>query len=338
MTISPLLRLAAVLLIGAGLTAAHPARAQDVYAGKEISIVLPTGPGGGWAFTAQLIAETMPKYIPGGPRIVPQFMPGASGVKMMNFLANAAPQDGTHLGLPLKDVATTQMMIAEARFDVRKFHWIGRVAPVRTTLVVWHTAPATTVAAARLAEVIFAAQGKSDQSSMNPLFMNAIAGTRFRVVTGYRGSADAFLAMERGEAHGWSGAWDATASQRADWVREKKLVPLVQLSLTRAPDLPDVPLLMEYATGEEQRSMVDFMTAGAEIGRSLIAPPGVPAKNVAILRRAFAQAMTDEALIARAAKAKLAIEPLSGPEIATVVEKIVSIRPATLKKVEDAIR
>lgn len=305
---------------------------------KQIKIVLPTGSGGGWAFFGRLLSEYMGRYIPGNPTIVLQFMPGASGVKAMNYLANAAPQDGTYLGLPLKDVAATQLLRKGVRYDAQKFHWIGRMGPVRTVMFLWHKSPATTIEQARKVEVVFGGLGKFGQTYMNPTFMNYLAGTKFRVITGYRGSADLFIAMQQGEAHGWSGSWAITKTKRGDWLKEGKLIPIVQFSLSKAPDLADVPLLMDFAKTGEQRSMVEFMVAGSDVGRSLMAPARVPTDRVETLRSAFSQTMKDEGLLARAAKARVSIEPLQGPEVAKIIKQIASISPATFKDLMAVLR
>ena len=199
-------------------------------------------------------------------------------------------------------------------------------------MVVWHKAPAVSIEGIRKTEVIAGALGKTDQGFMMPIFLNHLAGTKFRVIPGFAGGADSFLAMERGEIHGWAGAWDATVAFRGDWVRDGRLIPIVQFSLSKTPSLTHVPLLMEFSKSEDDKRLVELLVAGSEIGRSLVAPPGVPKERIEILRRAFTAAMEDKEVIADFAKAQINVEPLSAPEIAAYINRIVSTPPSLLKQ------
>jgi tripartite-type tricarboxylate transporter receptor subunit TctC len=313
-----------------------PAAAQEggelFFKDKNIRVVIPAGPGGGWGTSALILAKHMSRYIPGHPTITPQFMPGAGGITAANYLANVAPRDGTSLSIPLKDIAQTQITQSGVRYDSNAFEWIGRIAPVRTVLVVWHKAPAASIEGIRKTEVIAGALGKNDQGYMMPIFLNHFAGTKFRVIPGFAGGADMFLAMERGDLHAWAGAWDATAAFRGDWIRDGRLIPIVQFSLSKTPALPHVPLLGEFSKSEDDQRLIELLVAGSEIGRSLVAAPGVPKERIDILRRAFTAAVQDKQVIAEFARAQIEVEPLSGPEIAAQIGRIVSTPPSLLKQ------
>src|SRR3712207_3260388 len=320
----------AVILGAAGvLLALHgfgsPARADavaDFYRGKTITLLIGYTPGGTYDAYGRLVARFMGDHIPGKPTIVPRNMPGAASRVAAAHLYNVAPRDGTMLATADQSLALAQAMGEKLQFDVTKFTWIGNPSAGNNTTVTWHTSGVKTIEDAKAREVTMGATGGST-SSQYPKAMNSVLGTKFRIITGYPGGNDINLAMERGEVAGrGSDSWASWKGTRPDWLREGKINILVQIGLTKAPDLQHVPLLMDLAGNPEDRAVLKLLSAPSVIGRPIFGPPGVPAERVKALRQAFDATMKDPAFIAELEKAQLELEPVSGAELERLVNEI----------------
>jgi tripartite-type tricarboxylate transporter receptor subunit TctC len=334
--------LAAGLLVlpGALLLSAGAGRAQSVeefYKGKTINFVIGYSPGGGYDVYARLVARFMGEHIPGKPTIVPRNMPGASSRVAAAYVYNVAPKDGTTLATADQSLAVAQVMGEKLQFDVTKFNFIGNPSSENNTTVAWHTSPVKTIEDAKKQEVPVGATGGST-SSQYPRAMNAVLGTKFKVILGYPGGNDINLAMERGEVSGrGSNSWASWKATRPDWLKEKKINILVQIGLTKAPDLPDVPLLMDLASNPEDKAVLKLLSAPSAIGRPIFTTPGVPEDRVKALRAAFDATIKDPHFLDEAKKAGLEVDPVSGEEMQKIVNDIVATPAPVAKRLAEII-
>src|SRR4051812_11183781 len=269
----------------AGRAAADPV--ADFYHGKTISLVIGTSAGNDYDYRGRLIARYLGKYIPGEPTIVPRNMPGGGGIQAANWLANIAPRDGTVVHMIMQNMMSTQaMQTPGVEFDTRKFSWIGNTTSAPNVINTWYTTGVTSIEQVKTREVVVGAP-MGTAGFLYPTLLNALAGTKFKVVSGYPGGNEVNLAMERGEVDGrGSNSWASWKSTKPEWLRDKKINILVQVGLKRSPDLPNVPLLMELARNEADRKLLEFLSADTEISRALVTTPGTPPERVEALRRA----------------------------------------------------
>jgi len=228
----------AIALIFSSSAASAADSAQDFYKGKLLRIIVGFPPGGGFDLYARTVAEFLPRHMPGEPKVIVENMPGASTARAASFVYNVAPQDGTVMGIFHQGLLANQVLDVQAGdFDVTKFNWVGRMGTQLNVGLVWHTTGIKTIEDAKKKEVIFGATSPSATSSMVPRALNQMVGTKFKIVTGYQGSVDMYLAMERGETHGMAtGVWFDLTRERADWVTDNKVSVLFQISTTRTAD------------------------------------------------------------------------------------------------------
>jgi tripartite-type tricarboxylate transporter receptor subunit TctC len=309
------------------------------YRGKTISITVPTSPGGDYDRRARMIARHMGKYIPGNPAIVAHNMPGGGGIVAANWLANIAPKDGSAMLMITQNLPVVQAVgMAAIRFDVRQFHWLGLTTNTPNTLAAWHTTGFRSIKDATARELIVGSTGVGSGSYYYPAAMNALAGTKFKIVTGYPGGNDINLAMERGEVGGrGSNSWESWKSTRPEWLRDGKIVILVQIGLKRHAELAEVPLMLELARNEEDRKVLTFISADTAISRPLVTAPGVPAERVAALRQAFDATMKDRNFLAEAGKSGMDITSASGEEAQTIAASIVDAPAAVVARAKALI-
>jgi tripartite-type tricarboxylate transporter receptor subunit TctC len=316
-----------------------PARADpvaDFYRGKTISLFVSFPPGGGYDIYARVMAPHFSRHIPGNPAIVVKNMEGGSGVKAASYLANVTPQDGTALGLFLDYLTLGKVLGGPGEFDPVKLIWIGRIVSTATVAVVWHTSPVQSVEAAKERQIVMAATVPSNSASFIPTALNDLIGTKFKIVRGYQGSPPMALAMERGEVDAIGGmSWEAIETTKPDWLTEHKVRFLYTLGANRHKDLPDVPGLLDFASDGRSRKILRLLGSGTDIGRAIVAEPGIPPERAAALRTAFMATTQDAEFVADSKKHRLSIEPLSGEELQKNVESAVAV-PAEL--VEQAKR
>jgi hypothetical protein len=230
-----------------------------------------------------------------------------------------------------------QALGEDLKLDTTKFNWIGNANNDINTLAFWHTAGIKSVDDLKKKETVVGATGPNT-SAQYPQVMNNLLGTKMKIITGYPGGADINLAMERGEVQGrGSNAWASWKSTKADWLKDGKVDIIVQIGLKKAGDLPNVPLLMDLATNEQDRAALKLLSSGTAIGRPLYTTPGVPAERVAALRRAFDATMTDKQFLADAKKMDLDLNPMNGEELQTVVAEVVATPPAIAKHLVAAL-
>jgi tripartite-type tricarboxylate transporter receptor subunit TctC len=304
-------------------TAAEDEKAlAEFYAKKTVTIAVGFSPGGNYDLYARLLGRHIGRHIPGNPTVIVQNMPGAGSRRLANVLYNVGPHDGTMIGLPNQGIAMDQVIGAEGvQFDARKFQWIGSPIDEVNVLWSWHTNPVKTVEDAKQRELVVGATGPGSPTYFYPRIMNTLIGTKFKVVSGYPGSNELDLAIEKGEVGGRVVGW-SSLKITSDWVATGKTNVLVQFGLRKAPDLPNIRLLAELAGNERDRQVFEFLSLAPAMGRPFFMAPTVPAERVAAVRNAFAATMKDPAMLEEARRSKLEISPQSGDELAQIVAKM----------------
>jgi tripartite-type tricarboxylate transporter receptor subunit TctC len=320
------------------LIACPPAMADpvaDFYHGKTITLFVSFPPGGGYDIYARVLAPYFTRHIPGNPAIVIKNMEGGSGVKAAGYISTITPQDGTSLGLFLDTLTLGKVLGGPGEFDPVKLTWVGRIVSTATVAMVWHTSAAQSVEEAKRREIIIAGSVPSNSSSFIPTALNDLVGTKFKIIRGFQGSPPMALAMERGEVDAIGGmSWEAIQLTKPDWLAEKKARVLYVHSAHRIKDLPDAPGLLDFAVDDKSRRILELLGGGPEIGRSIVAEPGIAPERAAALRQAFTQTMTDAEFVTEMHQHSLNVEPLSGQE----VQNIVAADAATPKDLVDQAR
>jgi len=305
-----------------------PAAAEDFYKGKTITVTVGAGAGGTYDRYMRMLAEFWPRHIPGEPSIVINGRPGAGGVTAANYVYNVAAKDGTQLGLTLNLVPLFQVAGGPGvKYDIGRLQWIGNMWDAVGILAVSDRAPATSIEAAKSTEVALGCVGRGSETFIVPQVMNALLGTKFKCVMGYTGITDIDLAIERGEAFGRGGSWYSFLEARPDWVRDKKIIPLVQIGDKKDPTIPDVPLLVELARNPQERTVFDLVSSSAPFSRAPFAPPGVPKDRIEILRRAFDKTMADPEFLATMKKRNVEISPNTGEELQKIAMDLLKTPP-----------
>ena len=328
------------LIVLPALLAAAPALGDDAFfKGREVKLIVGTGAGGGYDTYARLVARFLPKHMPGNPTVVVQTMPGASGVKAVNYLYSAAPKDGSVIATFNNSMAVYQALGQPGiQFKCEELSWIGSLSEVVNTIAVWHTAGVRTIEDAKRMEVVMGATGAGGTMAGYPALLNGALGTKFKIVTGYEGGNQVDLAMERGEVQGrGSNPWASYKAVRPDWVRDGKIVPLVQIGMTRDPDLPNVPRLVDLATNDEQRRMFEFVSTDVAMERPYAAPPAIPADRLQTLRRGFEAMTKDSEFLATAQKQDMDINLHTGEQVQKMVERTTGTPPEIVAKVKAAM-
>jgi tripartite-type tricarboxylate transporter receptor subunit TctC len=325
--LSAILRLACVAAV---MLAAYPSaqadQVADFYKGKTISLYVGFPPGGGYDLYARVVAPHFTRHIPGNPQIVIKNMLGGSGMRAASYMTGVTAQDGTSLGLFLDALTLGKVLGGPGEFDPVKLTWIGRIVSTATVSVVWHTSPVQTIEEAKKREILMAGTVPANTSSFIPLALNDLIGTRIKVIMGFRGSPDQALAMLRGEVNSIGGmSWEAIQTNHQDWLTDKRIKVLYAQGANRIRDLPDSPGLLDFAHDERSRSLLGLLGSGPDIGRALVAEPGIAPERAAALRKAFMATMHDPELIAEIKRRGLDLEPLSGEE----VQKMVAASAAT---------
>ena len=310
---------------------------EQFYAGKSIELVIGYPPAGSNDVYSRVLARHLGKHIPGKPNVIVKNMPGAGSFKALAYHASVAEKDGTVIGLGAPTAALDEKLGTEGvRFKTADFNYIGRLDSLINIVFMWHTSPVKTVADAQRIESTLSGTGVGSTVSIYPTVMNNVLGTKFKLIMGYKGSADAQLAVERGEVEGHSTSWTAVKVGHPDWRPSKKISILVQFSLKKHPELPDVPTVVELARNDEERAILRAVMSASEVGVAYFTTPGVPKDRVAALRRAFDATMKDPEFLADAQKTKITVNPMTGDELQDLVAEIGDLKPALLEKVRAA--
>jgi tripartite-type tricarboxylate transporter receptor subunit TctC len=324
--------LVAAAVICQPLAATAQPAAPSFFAGKQINLICGAAVGGGYDALARLLARHLGRLIPGNPTIIVQNMPAAGSLAATNLIANTAPKDGLTISLIQRGMLLTRLINPSAvRFDLDKLNWIGNLSSEVGLAFAWYTSKHKTAKDLFERELIVGGHTGVDPE-LTPRLYNAVLGTKFKIVTGYNGTADIGLAIERGEVEGigdWS--WSSLKKQKPDWIRDKKITPLLQSGLQNDPELPDVPNALEFAKTDSDRRVIELFLTQKKMARPIIAPPGVPAERLAMLRTAVAALGKDREFLADVEKSGLEADPISGE----AVDKIVALIASTPAEVAD---
>ncbi|MEA2978843.1 MAG: hypothetical protein QOF09_666 [Alphaproteobacteria bacterium] len=320
------------ILAAALSLAASAANAADFYQGKQVTIVVGFSAAGTYDATARLFARHLGKHLAGKPTVIVRNMPGAGSLVATNSLYSSAPKDGTTLGVVGGGIVLEPLLNnPQANYDARRFNWIGGRTPDNFLCLVWHTVPVNALQDVMRRETVVGATGPGSRTLTYPKALNELLGTKFKIVSGYPGGNEITLALERGEVEGYCGwALGSIRTRAPDWIRDGKIRPLAQFTLSKSGVLPNVPLAADLAGTENGRRAVEFFAADSVLAWPLLAPPDVPAERVIELRAAFTEMMQDPQLLAEAATQGLDIDPVSGAEIAALIDRLYSIPPDVL--------
>jgi tripartite-type tricarboxylate transporter receptor subunit TctC len=331
--IAKMAALAAALLVAtsqAGL-------AQSDFSGKTIKLYVGTGPGGGYDTYGRLVARHIGRHIPGQPAVLPQNMPGASSLTLTNYLYNSAPRDGTAIGMINQAMPTEQYLdIGNTNYDAGKFNWIGRVSSAVEMAIVWHTVPVSTIEDVRRRETLMGGTGPTSSTVFVPYLLDNLAGMKFKVITGFNGTTEIALAMERGEVEGSATPLESLTSYRLDWVRDRKIRILLQYTAVRDADMPDIPTMVELGRTEEARQILGFYASAAEVGRAIVAPPAMSRETISALRRAFDDMLVDPVFLDEAKRAGIVLKPMTGARLQDLVLQVANFPQSLLEKARQA--
>ena len=329
-------------LLFALFVVAGPVLAQPVepFAGKTVSLIIGFGTGGGYDMWGRLVARHIGKHLPGKPNVVPQNMPGAGSYVAASHLYNAAPKDGTVFGIIARDAALGPLSGAPgARFDATKLSWLGTPTTETNVCIAFHTAAVKTGQDLFSKQLILGDTGPGTGTRSYPRVLAAVLGMKFKLVGGFRSSADVFLAMERGEVEGICESLDSIKSRRPDWLPQKTAVVLFQGGIERKPSVAaDIPVVGDLAKTAEDKQLIEFLYAGQDIGRPFVAPPDLPPERLKLLRDAFDATMKDAEFVSEVKRSKFELDPEDGARLESLIRKVYATPKAIIDKVSSLIQ
>ena len=307
----------------AAWSCATPAGAQDFYAGKQLTIIVGAGPGGGYDLQARVAGRHLGRHIPGNPTIIVQNIP--SRIAAANHIFETAPKDGTMIALLQRGVLLAKLIYpSNVRFAIEKFHWLGSLNSETAVTLAWHTAPHKTAKDLFDKELIVGGITGVDPET-TPRIYNGLIGTKFKIVTGYNSTAQIALAVERGEVQGiadWS--WSSLKAVRPQWLADKQITLLMQGALKNEPELGSLPNALDFIKNDADRKVMELHFTQKTAARPLVTPPEVPAERVALLRKAFEALAQDKEFLAEMDKAKMEFGFVTDAEVDKVVAQIAS--------------
>jgi tripartite-type tricarboxylate transporter receptor subunit TctC len=294
---------------------------EGFYKGKTLRVIVGFRAGGLTDLDARLSARFIVRNLPGRPVPVVQNVPGAGSLKAANQIYNISPKDGTELGAVQRGITMMPLFGQKGvRFDVRRFTWIGSRSGEVSLGVLWHTVPVATLADVRSRTVVVGSTGGGSDTNEMPLLMNATAGTKFKVVKGYKGGSEINIAIEKGEVEGRLGwSYNALMATKSQWVQGGQVKMIMQLGLKKHPDLPNVPLALDLALDADRLAVMKLYASRQELGFPLVAPPDLPAERVRELRAAFMAMTRDPAYLAETKRMKIEVDPRSGEDLERLI-------------------
>ena len=295
---------------------------EEFYRGKTINIFIGFSSGGGYDIYARALARHLGRRIPGSPNIVPQNMPGAGSQKAMEYVLNVAPKDGLSMATFGRSLVLAPLLEG-AKFDPTRLSWVGSITGDSVTCIAWHGSGVKKWEDMRTTQFTAGGLGKGSDPEMFPLIVKNLFGLNVKLVSGYPGTNDVMIAMERGEVDGMCGYSYSTlrASHKA-WVDDKKVVILAQGGLTRNKHMPDVPMMLDLTTSERQKQTLTLLLATQPMARPFAMPPGTPQDRLDAIRAAFMATMTDTEFVKETQATGLDVEPMAGAEIAAILQQV----------------
>ena len=311
---------------------------EPFYKGRVINLYIGFAPGGTYDFYSRLVARFIGKHIPGNPTVLVHSMPGAGSFQAANFLYAVAPKDGTALGMITQNAAIEEVLRSPGvQYRAAEFNWIGRVSSILEIHFTWKTR-AKTIHDVMQHETVVAGTGPGSPTEGYPKLLNALAGTKFKVISGYPGTTQGMLAMERGEVDGALTSWHTLNRTRRGWLDNRDINLLVQYGFERHREVPDVPAMMELAGTAEAKQVFAFYLSNARVGRALVATPGIPAERVKILRDAFDAMLKDADFRAEIEKSQSEFDPAPGAQVQTFIADTASVPPAIAERAREILR
>jgi tripartite-type tricarboxylate transporter receptor subunit TctC len=325
--------LAAILAVAPSQAMSQPV--ADFYRGKTVSLILGYPGGGSNGIYARAVARHIGRHIPGNPTVIFRSMPGAGSLVAANHLFNVAPKDGSTLGFISATIPLEELLgVSGAKFKSAEFNWIGRIAPGVNMTFVKDTSPIKTIHDVYKRDVILGASGRSSTVFIYPAVLGAVTGAKFKMVLGYASSPEAMLAMERGEVEGHSTSLEVVRALHPTWLSEKRVTVLVQYALSRHPELPDVPMSWELGRTPEDQQILKVVANATEVGKMVLAPPGLPADRVQALRRAFDATMKDPDFVAELASNRVELGAMAGEDLQKLVRELAGTPRAMVDKIK----
>ncbi len=335
MTISIRMALAGLSVL-IGTSGALAQSAADFYKGRQLTMLVYSGAGSTYDMYARLLAKHLPNHLPGKPTIITQYMVGAGGLKQVDYMNKIAPRDGTVFGTIGRGLAFEPMLGKnEVGFDPLKFNWLGSMNREITVALSWNTAKVKTFEDLKTMELLVPGTGAGADSEIVPRAYNSLAGTKFKIISGYRDTSEAALQLETGELNGiayWS--WSSIISAHPDWIRDKKINLLFQTGVKEIPGVPGVPRIRELISNPTDRKALEFLLAREVIGRPFLLPPGVPADRVKFLREAFAETMKDPAFIKDAETGNVEVNLVTGEEVDALLKDAATSPSEVIERVK----
>jgi tripartite-type tricarboxylate transporter receptor subunit TctC len=327
---------AAVALMPSLAEAATP---EEFYKGRQMTLIMSTDAGGGYASYANAFAPYLAQHIPGKPRITVQYMPGAGGLRAINYLYSAAAKDGSVIGMVHSSVPFAPLYgLPSARFDPRKIGWLGSLDETSGICVAWHSSGVKSWPDMFSKGLVVGSSGAGSQMETLPMMLNKLFGTKIKVISGYKGGNEVYLAMERGEVQGRCGSLVSSInSTRPDWFAQKRVEVPVAIALERNPLFPDVPALAEFAKDDRTKQILELVLAPMAMDRPLLTPPGVPADRFAALRAAFHEAANDPRFLADAKRQRIEVHEVPGEKVEQVLARAFAMPPEVVKAANEAM-
>jgi tripartite-type tricarboxylate transporter receptor subunit TctC len=333
--------LAGVVGLGVALmpSVSREATVDEFFGDRQMTLIMGSDAGGGYATYANAIAPYLAAHIPGGPRITVQFMPGAGGLRAMNYLYTSAPKDGSVIGMVQSSVPFAPLFgVQAARFDPRKMGWLGSMDATTGICIAWHTSNIKTWEDIFKKTYVVGSSGVGSQMETLPMMLNRLFGTNIKVISGYKGGNEVYLAMERGEVDGRCGSFmSSITSTRPDWFPEKKISVPIQIALERNPLFPDVPAVIEFAKDDQTKQVLQLVLAPMSMDRSMMTPPGVPADRLRALRTAFHDAVNDPDFHAEARKQRIEVKEVSGEKVEEILVSAFAAPPEVVTAAKEAM-
>jgi len=319
--------LAAGMIAGFVFSLPGLANAQSVeefYNGRDVKVIIGAGLGGSYGLYSQLAAKYIGKYIPGNPNVIVESMPGAGGLKALNYTYDAAPRDGSVLTIAHAEVLFETLLGDNTRFNAKDYNWIGRLADVDFTIVASKASGVTSLEDAKSRDVKAGATGLRSVTAIGPELFNRFAGTKFDIVSGYDGTSAIFLAVEQGEVDAVATSWPTLRIIHGDALDAGELIPIGSVAIERLSALPDVPTITEFADSPTAKTFLEIYGSSGMIGRSLATPPEVPQDRVAALREAYGKMIEDPDFLAEVKERNIILNPMPGAELQSRIEKIMA--------------
>jgi tripartite-type tricarboxylate transporter receptor subunit TctC len=307
----------------------------DFYRGKQITFIVGSDPGGGYDALARLVARHIGQFIPGNPNVIVENQPGAGSMLMSNRIYNIAPQDGTVIGLVQRGVLIAQLTHQSgAQFQIDKFNWIGNVSAEVGVTVSWHTTPFKKIEDTFGQEMVVGGTGPTSDTEASARMMNETIHSKFRIVSGYPGTADVTIAMERGEVQGFADwSWSEIKGRHPELLADHSVNILAQLDIDKDPDLPDVPRALDYVKDPVDRQVAELYYTMKGVARPILAGPKVPPERIAALRQAFDEMSKDPGFLADAGKVEVGLHPTPAKSITDFLAAMSSASPEVAKRI-----